>query len=187
MWEEIRADWEITHTYHSNAIEGNTLTLFETKAVLLDGITISGKLLREYLEAVNHRKAMRLLRKLSQRSTPLLEREILDLHHLILMGIQSEVAGQYRTVRVRVVGSERIFPNPLKIPDLIHDFVQAVNSHTQHPVLQATKAHYQLVAIHPFVDGNGRTARLLMNLLLIRAGYPPALLPIAERARYYET
>ena len=119
LWEEIRADWEITHTYHSNAIEGNTLTLFETKAVLLDGITISGKPLREHLEAVNHREAMRLMWKLSQCSVPLLESEILDLHRLILMGIQSEAAGQYRNVRVRVAGSERIFPNSLKVHDLM--------------------------------------------------------------------
>ncbi len=184
LWEEIRADWEITHTYHSNAIEGNTLTLFETKAVLLDGITISGKPLREHLEAVNHREAMWLMWKLSQRVAPLLETEILDLHRLILMGIQSEAAGQYRNVRV--AGSERIFPNSLKVHDLMHDFVQVVNADTGHPVLQAAKAHYQFVAIHPFVDGNGITARLLMNLLLIRAGYPPALLPITSRVQYYE-
>ena len=186
LWAEIRADWEITHTYHSNAIEGNTLTLFETKAVLLDGITISGKPLREHLEAVNHREAMRLMWKLSQRSAPLLETEILDIHRLILTGIQSEAAGQYRTVRVRVAGSERIFPNPVKVPDLMYDFVQTVNADITHPVLQAATAHYHFVAIHPFIDGNGRTARLLMNLLLIRAGYPPALLPITSRVQYYE-
>ena len=159
LWAEIRADWEITHTYHSNAIEGNTLTLFETKAVLLDGITISGKPLREHLEAVNHREAMRLMWKLSQRSAPLLETEILNL---------------------------RIFPNPVKVPDLMYDFVQTVNADITHPVLQAATAHYHFVAIHPFIDGNGRTARLLMNLLLIRAGYPPALLPITSRVQYYE-
>jgi Fic family protein len=186
LWEQIRADWEITHTYHSNAIEGNTLTLHETKAVLLDGITIGGKPLREHLEAVNHREAMRLMWKLSQRVAPLLESELLDLHRCILTGIQSEAAGQYRTVRVRVVGSERIFPNPLKVPDLMRDFVQTVNSDAAHSILQVAKAHYHLVAIHPFVDGNGRTARLLMNLLLIRAGYPPALLPITSRVQYYE-
>ena len=159
LWAEIRADWEITHTYHSNAIEGNTLTLFETKAVLLDGITISGKPLREHLEAVNHREAMRLMWKLSQRSVPLLETEILNLH---------------------------LFPNPVKVPDLMYDFVQTVNADITHPVLQAATAHYHFVAIHPFIDGNGRTARLLMNLLLIRAGYPPALLPITSRVQYYE-
>lgn len=185
LWAEIRADWEITHTYHSNAIEGNTLTLPETKAILLDGITISGKPLREHLEAVNHREAMRLMWRLSQQATPLQESEILDLHRLILTGIQSDAAEQYRTVRVRVAGSERIFPNPLKVPDLMQQFVQNVNATKQHPVLQAADAHYELVAIHPFVDGNGRTARLLMNLLLMRAGYPPALLPLGSRADYY--
>lgn len=121
LWEEIRADWEITHTYHSNAIEGNTLTLFETKAVLLDGITISGKPLREHLEAVNHREAMRLMWKLSQRTTPLLETEILDLHQVPL------------------------------VPDLMSDFVQVVNADVTHPVLRAANAHYHFVVIHPLL------------------------------------
>lgn len=187
LQKDIREDWEITHTYHSNAIEGNTLTLGETKAVLLDGITISGKSLREHLEAVNHREAMRLMTRLSELNSPIKESEILDLHRIILTGIQSEDAGRYRSVRVRVAGSMRIFPNPLKVPELMSEFVEGLSSFEGHPVLKAAKAHYELVAIHPFVDGNGRTARLLMNLLLLRAGYIPALLAVEERGRYYDT
>ncbi len=187
LQKDLREDWEITHTYHSNAIEGNTLTLGETKAVLLDGITISGKPLREHLEAVNHREAMRLMTRLAEQDSPLKEAEILDLHRIILTGIQLEDAGRYRSVRVRVAGSMRIFPNPLKVPELMTEFVEGVNSFGGHPVLKAAKAHYELVAIHPFVDGNGRTARLLMNLLLLRAGYVPALLPVEQRGNYYDT
>ena len=184
--EQLREDWEVLLTYHSNAIEGSTLTLGETKAILLDGITISGKPLREHLEVVNHREAMRLMTRLAQTSTPLSEAEILDLHRTILTGIQSEDAGMYRTVRVRVAGSMRVFPNPAKVPELMGAFVEEVNDLNLHPVLIAARAHYGLVAIHPFVDGNGRTARLLMNLLLLRHTYPPVLVPLELRARYYD-
>lgn len=182
----LREDWEVLYTYHSNAIEGNTLTLGETKAVLLDGVTISGKPLREHLEAVNHREAMRLMERLATVVKPLELSEILELHRTILTGIQTEDAGRYRSVRVRVAGSMRVFPNPLKVPEQMDVFVAEVNALDVHPVLRAAGAHYGLVAIHPFIDGNGRTARLLMNLLLVRSGYPPALLPVEERARYYD-
>ena len=184
--QSLREDWEVLHTYHSNAIEGNTLTLGETKAVLLDGITISGKPLREHLEAVNHREAMRLMERLAAIDRPLEEREILELHRTILSSIQTDDAGRYRAVRVRVAGSMRVFPNPLKVAELMQAFVEEINALDMHPVIRAARAHYGLVAIHPFVDGNGRTARLLMNLLLIRAGYPPALLPVEQRGRYYD-
>lgn len=183
---QFRQDWEVLLTYHSNAIEGNTLTLGETKAILLDGITISGKPLREILEVVNHREALRVMTRLATHKAPLAESEILELHRTILTGIQSDDAGRYRTVRVRVAGSMRVFPNPAKVPDLMAAFVNDVNALQVHPVVIAARAHYGLVAIHPFVDGNGRTARLLMNLLLLRDDYPPALLPIDLRAQYYD-
>lgn len=186
MLEQLRLDWEVTHTFNSNAIEGNTLTLGETKAILLDGITISGKPLREHLEAVNHRSAMRLMNRMAAQNSPLLETEILELHRTILTGIQDSDAGRYRDLRVRVVGSSRIFPNPVKVPDLMQDLVQSINADPSHAVIQAARAHFGLVHIHPFADGNGRTARLLMNLMLIRAGYPPALVPLEVRGRYYD-
>ena len=182
----LEADQEVTQTYNSNAIEGNTLTLAETKAVLLDGVTVSGHPLREHLEAVNHKEAWRLMRRLSTSPGPLLEDDVLSIHRVILSGIQTEDAGVYRRDRVRVVGSSLIFPNPLKVPELMGGFIDTVNAEASlHPVLMAAHAHYRLVAIHPFADGNGRTARLLMNLLLIRSGFPPALLPVTERAAYY--
>lgn len=181
----LEADAEVSQTYNSNAIEGNTLSLAETKAVLLDGVTVSGHPLREHLEAVNHREAWRLMRRMSASPGPLTEEDVLSLHRVILSGIQSEDAGVYRRDRVRMVGSSRIFPNPLKVPDLMGDFVRDVNADPAHPVLVAARAHYGLVGVHPFTDGNGRAARLLMNLLLIRAGYPPALIPVTGRAEYY--
>jgi Fic family protein len=120
---------------------------------LKDGITIAGKPLREHLEAINHREAMRLMTRLAQSGTPLLETEILELHRTILTGIQSEDAGVYRTVRVRVAGSMRIFPNPVKVPELMGAFVEDVNAMQSHPVVIAARAHYGLVAIHPGADG----------------------------------
>ena len=181
----IEADWEIVQTYNSNAIEGNTLSLAETKAVLLDGVTVSGHPLREHLEAVNHREAWRMMRQLAAGGQSVTEADILALHRMILTGIQTGDAGTYRRERVRVVGSSRIFPNPLKVPDLMAEFASALFGEGIHPALHAARVHYGLVAIHPFIDGNGRTARLLMNLLLIRAGYPPALIPVTGRAEYY--
>lgn len=183
----IEADWEVVQTYNSNAIEGNTLSLAETKAVLLDGVTIGGHPLREHLEAVNHREAWRLMRRMASAQAPLLEDELLALHRTILSGIQTGDAGVYRRERVRVVGSSRIFPNPLKVPQLMDELLAELNAQMPelHPVILSAHAHYGLVAVHPFIDGNGRTARLLMNLCLIRAGYPPALLPVTGRAEYY--
>lgn len=182
----VEADWELAQTYNSNAIEGNTLTLSETKAVLLHGVTVSGHPLREHLEAVNHLEAWRLMRRMASGGQPVTEEDILSLHRVILTGIQSEEAGRYRRERVRIAGASLILPNPLKVPDLMADFARELgNPAGVHPVLHAARVHYGLVAIHPFIDGNGRTSRLLMNLLLLRAGYPAALIPVAERARYY--
>jgi Fic family protein len=185
--QQLRLDVEVTHTYHSNAIEGNTLTLGETKAILLDGITISGKPLREHLETVNHREALRLMIHLASTTTPIIEDEILALHRCILTGIQSEDAGRYRTMRVRVAGPAYIFPNPAKVPALMQQLLNETNTSKDHPVIKAAHLHQRFVAIHPFADGNGRTVRLLMNLLLLRHGFPPTLVPLSVRPRYYDS
>ena len=181
----IDADWEVQQTYHSNAIEGNTLTLAETKAVLLHGVTVSGHPLREHLEAVNHLEAWRMMRRLASGQEDVTEADVLALHRVILTGIQNEDAGVYRRERVRIAGASLILPNPLKVPDLMAQLAASLNARASHPVLHAARIHYELVAIHPFIDGNGRTARLLMNLLLLRSGYPAALIPVTERASYY--
>ncbi|WP_293909460.1 Fic family protein [Deinococcus sp.] len=181
----LDTDWEVVQTYNSNATEGNTLTLAETKAVLLDGITVSGHPLREHLEVVNHRQAWRLMRRLAAQPGNVTEDEVLSLHRVILTGIQTLDAGVYRRDRVRVIGPSRISPNPLKVPELVPPFLLEINADQAHPVLVAARLHYGLVAIQPFSGGNGHTARLLMNLWLIRSGFPPALLPVTERASYY--
>ena len=173
-------------TYSSNAIEGNTLTRKETAAVVEKGLTIGGKSLVEHLEATNHAKAMKGIVALAEGCTSALtEHDILTIHNAILRGIDDDNAGHYRSVPVRISGAEVILPNPAKVPSLMEDFISwVVSQNDLHPVELAAEAHYQLVTIHPFVDGNGRTARLLMNLILLQKGYPPALIRKRDRLKY---
>ena len=182
----LREDLIVRWTYHSNAIEGNTLTLQETK-VALEGITIGGKSIREHLEAVNHKNAILLLEDLVQKNEPLTEWTIKCLHQLILKGIDDDNAGRYRTVNVRISGAEHLPPDQVLIPELMENFITWYQTEAMalHPVERATRVHSDFVKIHPFVDGNGRTSRLLMNLELMKAGYPPAVLPVGVRLAYY--
>lgn len=176
-------------TYTSNAIEGNTLTRHETAIVVEKGLTVSGKSLVEHLEAANHARALRKVLKLARKKTKnLTERDILDIHETILRGIDDGNAGRYRSIAVRISGSMVVLPIPVKVPDLMTRFAQDITgAHKRHPVEWAAEAHYQLVTIHPFVDGNGRAARLLMNLILMQNGYPPALIRKRDRLRYIQS
>lgn len=181
------SNWfRIELTYTSNAIEGNTLTRRETAMVVEHGITVGGKSLREHLEATNHSAAVEMISALSRRTpTSITEHDILTLHATILRGIDDINAGRYRSVPVRLAGSTVVLPNPRKVPDLMTAFVHWLRRTSKlHPVARAAEAHYRLVTIHPFVDGNGRTARLLMNLLLLMTGYPPALIRPQDRLAY---
>lgn len=172
-------------TYTSNAIEGNTLSRAETALVVEKGITVDGKSITEHLEAINHAQAIDYIKKLAQgKRTDVRESDILSLHQLILQKIDDASAGKYRKVSVRIAGSEVILPNALNVPELMASFMQWLNSDRGSVVDVAAKAHFDLVSIHPFVDGNGRTARLLMNLLLIQEGYPPALIRKEDRRIY---
>ncbi|WP_395749468.1 Fic family protein [Prosthecobacter sp.] len=182
----LREDLIVRWTYHSNAIEGNTLTLQETK-VALEGITIGGKTLREHLEAVNHRNAILLLEELVQKNEPLTEWTIKSLHQLILRGIDDDNAGRYRSVNVRIAGAGHLPPDQLIVPQLMESFITWYQNEAMamHPIERAARVHSDFVKIHPFADGNGRTSRLLMNLELMKAGYPPAVLPVEMRLAYY--
>lgn len=180
-------DWfRVELTYTSNAIEGNTLTRRETALVVEKGLTVGGKSLKEHLEATNHAKALDWVKQLAARKTKTVsETEILDIHNLILKGIDDANAGHYRNVSVRISGSTVVLPNPVKVPDLMEEFGKWLNKPEKlHPVELAAEAHYRLVTIHPFVDGNGRTARLLMNLILMMHGYPPAIIRKRDRLAY---
>ena len=174
-------------TFTSNAIEGNTLTRQETAMVVGEGITVEGKSIQEHLEAINHAKTFDFIQKklIHKQKKDITQQDILDIHRMILHKINDTDAGRYRTVAVRLRGSQTILPNPFKIPELMEKFTQWLQEeNADHPVKFAADAHYKLVSIHPFVDGNGRTARLLMNLLLMQAGYPSAIIRKEDRSAY---
>ena len=180
-------DWfRVELTYTSNAIEGNTLTRRETALVVEKGLTVGGKTLVEHLEASNHARALDFVQEQVNRSAPdLSNRDILEIHQLILKGIDDAHAGHYRNIPVRISGSRVVLPNPLKVADLMDEFVAWLGEPPEdHSIEFAAEAHYRLITIHPFVDGNGRTARLLMNLLLMMSGYPPAIIRTRDRLRY---
>jgi len=180
-------EWfRIELTYTSNAIEGNTLTRRETALVVEKGITVGGKSLAEHLEATNHAEALDWVKtQIKRRPHQISIRDILHIHNLILKGIDDAHAGHFRSVPVRASGSTVIFPNPRKVPDLMGEFRDWLSKKPKlHPVELAAEAHYRLVTIHPFVDGNGRTARLLMNLTLMMLGYPPAIIRKRDRLGY---
>ncbi|MEM8893242.1 MAG: Fic family protein [Bacteroidota bacterium] len=182
--------FDLAYTYQSNRIEGNTLTLQETKLVVLDGLTVGGKSLVEHLEAVNHLEAIGFIRDLSRTKEPIGRRVLMELHRLILKEIDPDNAGRLRSVPVRITGSAHIPPEPFQLEKLIEDFF--VFYHYQednlHPIILATEVHERLVSIHPFIDGNGRTARLMMNLILVRNGFTRANIKgdNTSRLRYYE-
>jgi Fic family protein len=180
-------DWfRIELTYTSNAIEGNTLTRRETALVVEKGLTVGGKSLTEHLEATNHAHALDWVREqISRRPSDLRIKDILHLHNVILRGIDGHNAGHFRSVAVRISGSTTVLPNPHKVPDLMDGFIGWLQSASDlHPAELAAEAHYRLVSIHPFVDGNGRTARLLMNMILLMQGYPAAIIRKQERLAY---
>ncbi len=176
-------DIELTHT--SNAIEGNTLTYRETAEVIEHGITVGGKSLREHLEAVDHYEALQWVRGLAAQTTPIGEDTVCELHRRIVARSQPAIAGIYSRYPRRIAGSPVIFPNPLKIPQLMEEFGAWLSSAQSSPE-GAFEAHFRLTAIHPFDDGNGRAARLLMNLMLIRGGYPPVAVRPEDRKPYLD-
>ncbi len=183
LHENLVLNW----TYHSNAIEGNTLSLKETK-VVLEGITIGGKTLREHFEVINHSEAIVLLEELVAENQPLHEWDIKLLHQLVLKNIDQENAGQYRQVNVLISGAEHKPIEAVRVQQFMQDFVlwYQNSAASLHPIERAALVHSHFVKIHPFIDGNGRTARLLMNLELLKAGYPAAVIQVEQRLDYYQ-
>lgn len=164
---------ELEYTFESNKIEGNTLTLKETDLIVNEGLTISGKSMREHLEAINHQEAIAYIKELMDKNTTINEREILCIHNLILRGIYPEDAGKYRKVQVMIKGSSHMPPQPFLVAKEMEELFiwYQTNKNNLHPVILAAEMHERLVTIHPFIDGNGRTSRLLMNLILLQHGY----------------
>ncbi|HEX4768398.1 MAG TPA: Fic family protein [Lichenihabitans sp.] len=174
--------YDVELTYTSNAIEGGTLTRSETAIVIEKGITIGGKPLVDHIEAVDHHHALEVAREIARQGRPVTEADVLRLHELVLHRSKPGVAGCYAQAPRRIAGSGVIFPSPMKIPILMADFGQTLE--TREGWIGAAEAHFGLVSIHPFADGNGRIARLMMNLLLLRDGYPPISIGPEQRADY---
>ena len=185
--QNIKEAFLIEWTYNSNSIEGNTLTLRETQMVLQEGITIKGKSLREHFEAKNHETAIYKLYTLVKENYVLNAKDVLDLHGLVLRSIEDEYAGRLRNAGVRISGANFVPPNARKVSDYLDSLIEYINTNPQglNPIELATVFHHKFVWIHPFFDGNGRTIRLAMNLLLMRHGFPPAIILTNDRAKYY--
>ena len=181
---------ELEYTFESNRIEGNTLTLRETDFVINEGLTVSGKSMREHLEAINHSDAIYYIKELQEKGTILNERELLLIHNLVLRGIDQKHAGVYRNVEVMIKGSKHLPPQPYLVPAQMQEYFEwyLKNRNNLHPVLLAAEMHERLVTIHPFIDGNGRTSRLIMNLILLSNGYVIANIKgdFESRMNYYE-
>ena len=177
--------YDIELTYTSNALEGNTLTRSETAIVLEKGITVSGKPLKDHLEATGHAEALRYIRHLATQPEPVRELDLRNMHRLVLERIDPEEAGRYSRHQRMIAGSPLLLPSPAEIPPLMADLAAWLITSPLTPQT-AFEAHQRLVTIHPFSDGNGRTARLLMNLLLLKAGYPPVVITPEDRPAYHD-
>lgn len=180
--ESINLEW----TYNSNGIEGNTLTLRETQ-VVLEGITVGGKSIKEHLEAINHEQAILFLDELVKEDNPITEWNIKNIHQLILKEIDNENAGKYRKENVTIKGATHIPPDYIIVPELMEKLILNYKTWSiYHPIVKAALLHGELVKIHPFIDGNGRTSRLIMNLDLMNSGYNPIIIKKEDRLKYYE-
>ncbi len=181
---------ELEYTFNSNKIEGNTLSIQETELVINQGLTISGKTMKEHLEAINHAEAIAFLKEIVQKKQTITDRLVLQLHALVLRGIDRENAGVYRKLQVRIGGSKHVPPDAWKVPSEMEALFEWYKEHQSvlHPIVLAAEMHERLVSIHPFIDGNGRTSRLLMNLILLQHGYVIANIKGDgdERLKYYE-
>ena len=189
--KKLRKQFAVEMTYNSNAIEGNSLTLKETFLVINEGITIKGKPLKEHLEAKDHQEALGYLYDLidQEKHGNILETTIRNLQKLVVKETVSDIAGSYRTGNVIIGGASHRPPDAFEVPNLMRNMVNWINASEKkmHPIEFAALAHHKIVHIHPFFDGNGRTARLLMNLLLMKAGYPLVVVLKNDRKKYYQT
>lgn len=187
MTKQLRDKLVIEWTYNSNAIEGNTLTLSETKVVLENGLTIRGKSLKDHLETINHKDAIEYIENLVEKNNELSEHDIKSIHHLILKEIETVNAGKYRNQNVFISGAKHVPPTYMSVPYEMQKLIERYqNWKSLHPVIRAGLLHGEFVKIHPFIDGDGRTARLLLNFELILSGYPPIVIKTENRVDYYD-
>jgi Fic family protein len=185
--KNLKQYFDVELTYNSNAIEGNTLTITETKIILEDGITIGkGKTLREHLEVINHKEAIDYIEDIVNKNIDIDEKVIKDLHYIILKSINNENAGIYRNVNVLISGSNHRPPEHFLVSQEMEQLIKWYNENKNklHPIKLAAEFHHKFTFIHPFIDGNGRCGRLLMNLILMRCGYPITVIRMEDRNEY---
>ncbi|MBM3886829.1 Fic family protein [Candidatus Dependentiae bacterium] len=187
MLQQLKEYYRIGLTYSSNALEGNSLTESETKIAIEDGLTVGGKPLRDYFEAIGHSEAYDFMFTLIKGDV-ISQEDIKTLHRFFYKRIDETNAGTYRNEKVFISGSKYSCPNPEQVPILMKQLVDRLPQlkKTNHPVEYAALVHKEFVFIHPFVDGNGRVARLLMNTALLQAGYCIAIIPPILRAQYIQ-
>jgi len=181
--KRLQEEMRVAHTYNSNAIEGNSLTKQETKLIVEEGITIGGKPLREHLEATGNASAFDMIFRLAESDVPVDHVTIQEIHELVTKGLQED-SGRYRTVNVRIAGAAKAPPDFSKVTGQMDILLKEMEKR-EHPILLSARLHHGIARIHPFSDGNGRTARLVANLLLMRKGYPPVVLRKEDRRKYY--
>ncbi|MDR3256191.1 MAG: Fic family protein [Endomicrobium sp.] len=186
--KKVQEYYRVGFTYTSNALEGNSLNESETKVIIEDGITIGGKSIKEHNEALGHSQAYTFLEKLSE-NNQITESDILELHRLFYYRIDETKAGKYRKEQVFISGTDYLPPKYKDIPSLMQKFIVSLPKlkDVLHPVNYAATIHERIVTIHPFIDGNGRTARLVMNLALFQSGYPIVIIPPILQSDYIST
>lgn len=186
--KRLREEFTINNTYHSNAIEGSTLTLRETAMILQEGITIAEKPIKEHLEAIGHKDAFDYITELTDSKTALSERIIKDIHSLVLMS-DRENRGVYRHVPVMIMGSEHTPPQPYLVPKLMEELILDYNEKYDNAdiIEVVSELHLKFESIHPFIDGNGRTGRLLLNFELMKQGLLPVNIKFTDRIKYYDS
>lgn len=184
--ERLMEEFMVRYTYNSNAIEGSTLTERETALVLKDDMTIDGKPLKYHLDAIGHRDAFALVRREAEAGSALTEALIKRIHSHILLRDEDE-RGHYRTVNVHISGSDVVLPSAQFVPKKMAELMERYNGEMQkwHPIQRAAVFHLAFESVHPFIDGNGRTGRLILNFELMKAGYPPIDVKFADKGRYY--
>ena len=182
--ERLNEEFTVEYTYNSNAIEGNTLTLRETDLVLR-GLTIDRKPLKDHMEAVGHKEAFEFVSELVKQNEPLSERIIKQIHFLVLVGNKDD-RGVYRRVPVRIMGAKHEPVQPYMIEPKMEELLKKLMEGKEHIITKLARFHIEFEGIHPFIDGNGRTGRLLVNLELMKAGYPPIDIKFTDRMEYYK-
>ncbi|MCP1222952.1 Fic family protein [Sebaldella sp. S0638] len=187
LLKDLREDLIIKWTYNSNAIEGNTIDMYQTKVLLEDGITIGGKTMKEHLEIINHAEAIKYIEEIVSKNIFLSEYEIKNIHNLVTKGIENIDSGKYRDTQVQIGGANFTPVPPYLVKGKMEELILWYKESNLHPIEKSSILHGEFIKIHPFKDGNGRTARLLLNFELMKSGYPPIIINKEEREIYYKT